>query len=550
VTRIRTLTLALAALLLAAPLLAQEHDHSHHGVPEQLGTVHFPVACRAELQADFDRAVALLHSFGYEEARRAFTAVSERDPGCAMAQWGVAMTLYHPLWAPPTAAELAAGAAAAEKAAALGATEDRERAYVAAIGAFYRDSPATDHRTRAAAYRAAMADLVRRFPDDDEGQIFHALALLGTAPPSDSTYAQQKQAAAILGKLLPEHPEHPGIAHYVIHSFDYPELAELALPAARSYARIAPDSPHALHMPSHIFTRLGLWKESIDSNLDSAAAGEIQAAERHPGAASFDALHAYDYLEYAYLQICREEKARALVERTRGAARFDEGNFAAGYALAAIPARFALERRAWREAAALAPPAAPLPWERFPYALALHHFARSLGAARSGDPALLVAARQALAELERAATGLRQAPAAGPYDWTGQVEALRLAAAGWLAQAEGRSAEAVKLLAEAADLEERVGKHPVTPGAVLPARELYADLLLELRRPAEALDHYRRTLAAAPRRFNALAGAARAAEAAGRTADAKSYYLQLLELCGPEGSREELRRAREATASR
>ena len=293
------------------------------------------------------------------------------------------MSWYHPLWPPPAAAELAAGRAAAEKAVALNAPTPREQGYVAAIAAFYRDADRLDHRTRAGAYRAAMEELARRQPEDHEAAIFHALALLGTAPPSDTTYAQQKRAAEILDALLPAAPEHPGIAHYVIHSFDYPELATLALPAARSYAKIAPSSPHALHMPSHIFVRLGLWQESIDSNLASQAAADRRVAMSHPGAVSFDALHALDYLEYAYLQTCQEERAREV--RAGEARTFDEGNFAAGYALAAVPARWTLERRRWAEAAALAPPPPALPWDRFPYALALHHFARALGSARSGE---------------------------------------------------------------------------------------------------------------------------------------------------------------------
>ncbi len=547
----RTLVAALAVAMLAAPgARAQEHDHAHHHAgAAELGKVSFPTSCRPETRQDFERAVAHLHSFGYEDARAAFTAVAERDPACAMAQWGIAMSWYHPIWAPPAAAELAAGRAAAEKAiAAQGGATPREQGYVAAIAAFYRDADRLDHRTRAAAYRAAMEELARRHPEDHEAAIFHALALLGTAPPSDTTYAQQKRAAEILDALLPAAPEHPGIAHYVIHSFDYPELASLALPAARSYAKIAPASPHALHMPSHIFTRLGLWQESIDSNLASQAAAEQRVAASHPGAASFDALHALDYLEYAYLQTCQEEKAREVLARAAAARSFDEANFAAGYALAAVPARWTLERRRWAEAAALAPPAASLPWERFPYALALHHFARALGAARSGDSA---GARAALAELERVGATLRGAPPAGPYDWTGQVEALRLAAAGWVARAETQDAEAVRLLTAAAELEDRVGKHPVSPGAVLPARELLADLLLELGRPDEALAQYDAVLRAAPNRFNALFGAARAAQGAGKAEVARDRYAGLVALCG-EGAagRDELRQAREFLAAR
>ena len=295
------LVLAAAFLALAARAPGQEHQHAHDA-GEQLGAVHFPTSCRG-VDADFTRAVALLHSFGYEESRRAFETVAAKDPACGMAFWGVAMTWYHPIWAPPNPKELAAGAAAAQKAQELGAGTDRERGYIAAIGTFYRDWQERNHNARANDYKAAMEALAKRFPDDHEATIFYALEVRATAPENDPTYAEQKRAAKLLNDLLPLEPNHPGIAHYMIHAFDYPALASEALPAARAYAKIAPSSPHALHMPSHIFTRLGLWQESIDSNLASADAARRLVALRHPGASSFDALHALDYLEYAYLQV-------------------------------------------------------------------------------------------------------------------------------------------------------------------------------------------------------------------------------------------------------
>jgi tetratricopeptide (TPR) repeat protein len=546
-------TLALAALAAAAVLAArggaaQEHHHAHAHDAGDLGEVDFPITCAEPVRAAFTRGVALLHSFGYEDAREAFAAAAAEDPECGIAHWGLAMSWYHPLWSPPSPAELEAGRAAAERAAQLGAGSDRERGYIAAIGAFYRDAGTLDHRTRALAYGAAMEDLARRFPDDHEAAILHALALLGTAPPSDTTYAQQKRAAEILNRLLPEEPRHPGIAHYLIHSFDYPALAPLALDAARAYASIAPSSAHAQHMPSHIFTRLGLWPDSIASNLASAASGRAAAARRHPGAESFDALHALDYLVYAYLQIGDEEKARAARAEGARAKSFDEPNFAAGFALAAMPARFALERRRWAEAAALTPPSAPLPWDRFPYALAPTHFARTLGAARAGD---LTRARAALADLAAVEATLAANPIPGPYDWTGHVAAQRLAAEGWLAHAEGRDEAAVALLVEAAERDEAVGKHPVTPGAILPPRELLADLLLELGRPADALREYEAALRAAPDRFNALYGAATAAAAAGDPTRARELYARLVAQCdGAPGARPELARAREQVAAR
>jgi tetratricopeptide (TPR) repeat protein len=532
----------LALTLGATGAVAQDHEH-HHSEAE-LGSVHFANSCRPEVQADLQRGVALLHSFGYEMARDAFGAVLEKDPRCAIAQWGIAMSYYHPIWVPPTP-ELERGRAAAEKAAAIAPANDRERAYVAAIGVFYKDADKVDHATRARAYRDAMADLTRRFPDDHEASIFYALSLLGAAPPNDPTFAQQKQAADILNRLLPLEPNHPGIAHYLIHAFDYPQLASLALPAARAYAKIAPASPHAQHMPSHIFTRLGLWEESIRSNLDSERTANEIVARMHPGAASFDALHALDYLEYAYLQMGQDAKAKDVIDRAYRSATFDEANPIVGYALAAIPARYALERRQWAEAAKLEPPKAQLPWERFSYALAVTQFARAIGGARSGNPAV---AEAALARLAAIHDELAKSPPAGPYDWAGQVESLRLGAAGWLAQAQGKSDDAVRLLRAAADLQDKVGKHPVTPGEVLPARELLGDLLLELKRPADALTEYEAALQATPNRLNGLYGAARAAELAGDATKARALYAQIAKQCAAaDGARPEVQKARAAT---
>jgi tetratricopeptide (TPR) repeat protein len=529
----------------AASAFAQHHDHAHGA--EGLGKVRFETSCRAEVAEEFTRAVALLHSFGYEESRRAFQDVAVKDPACGMAHWGIAMTYYHPIWAPPTPADLAAGVATAERAAQVGAKTDREDAYIAAIGAFYREAGARPHGERAQAFRKAMEDVSRRFPDDDEAAIFHALSLLGTAPASDTTFANQKRAAEILNRLLPRHPEHPGIAHYVIHSFDYPALANDALPAARAYAKIAPASAHALHMPSHIFTRLGLWQESIASNIASAAAGRRQAARTHPGTESFDALHALDYLEYAYLQIGDEAKASEVVEEAARAKRFDEPNFVTAFALTAIPARWALERRDWRTAAALERPALELPWPQFRYALAATYLAQALGAARSGQVPRAREALEALGQLQR---DLAASPMAGPYDWAGHVEASRLAASAWVSRAEGRDDEPLRYARAAAELDERVGKHPVTPGAVLPPRELLGDLLLEMGRPAEALAEYEAALREAPRRFNGLAGAARAAERAGRPERAGELYGALLALAVEGSQRPELRDARRFVAAR
>jgi len=532
-----------ACSLVAASAAAQDHQHQNHQhhhdtAGDALGTVSFATTCRADVKDAFERGIALLHSFGYDEARDAFKGVAERDPACGIAHWGVAMTYYHPLWAPPTPDELAAGRAAAERAAAAGAKSDRERGYIEAIGAFFSGAD-TPYAARAKAYTAAMERVASANPADDEAQIFFALALLGTASPNDTTYAQQKRAAAIMNPMVARLPQHPGILHYTIHAFDVPALAPLALDAARSYAKVAPASPHALHMPSHIFTRLGLWKECIESNRDSAEAARAQAS-KHPGAASFNELHALDYLAYAYLQLGDDESARQAVDRVEQATQFDEANVAAAYAAAAAPARYALERRDWKAAAALRIAPVLQPLERLTYVRGVTYFANAIGAARSGDAG---AARAAVAELGKLHAVLAKAPPAGPYDWAGQVESMHLAAQGWTAFAEGRKDEAVARLTKAAEKEELVGKHPVTPGSVLPARELLGDLLLELDRPADALAAYERSLEDAPKRLNTLAGAVQAAQGAGDRERARRYAAELAALCG-DCTRPEAQRAK------
>jgi tetratricopeptide (TPR) repeat protein len=529
----------LAGALVAGPLAADEHDQHHHPRPEKLGTVSFPTSCAPVVQAGFVRAVALLHSFWYDEAEKSFNEVAAADPSCAIAYWGVAMSLYHPIWAGPTPAEVKRGQEAVAKARAAGAKTERERDYIAAIETFFRDAQSVDHRTRALAYEKAMEGVSARYPDDREAAIFHALALLGTASPADKTYAKQKQAGEILNRVLPAQPDHPGVAHYLIHSFDYPELAELALPAARSYSKIAESSPHALHMPSHIFVRLGLWDDSIRGNEESAAAARAHVEKAQPGATSFDELHAIDYLTYSFLQEGRDAEARTMVERVRKVDKLDNANFAAAYALAAVPARYALERGRWAEAAALEVAPASFPWASFPYAEAITYFARAVGAARSGDPAR---ARQALERLE----ALREAAVDAKIGyWPDQIEIQRRAAAGWLARAEGRNEDAQRLLKEAAELEAATDKHPVTPGAVLPARELRADLLMELGRPAEALAEYEASLKVAPNRLYPLSGAVTAADGAGQAAKARALYATLEKITNrSDGVRPDLKKLR------
>jgi tetratricopeptide (TPR) repeat protein len=523
-----TLVLAAALALVPARALAQDdHEQHAHAEPEKLGRVRFPTSCKPELQQTFSRGMALLHSFAYVEAGRTFAKVAAEDPGCAMAQWGIAMSNYHPIWGPPTESEFAAGREAAEAAAAIATGSGRERDYVAAIGAFYRGD-SVPHSARVVAFEQAMATVVAKHPEDREATIFHALAMLGVAynSPPEKTYARQKQAAEILNHLLPLEPEHPGIAHYMIHAFDYPELAELALPAARAYAKIAPSAPHALHMPSHIFTRLGMWQESIESNLSAAKTAQVWIAKTHPEATAFDALHAMDYLEYAYLQTGQDTKARELVEGVSKVTSFDVPSFAAGYALAAIPARYALEHQSWKDASALAVQPATFPWNKYPYAEAITHFARAVGGARASD---LKTARQAVARLEAIRIVLQGSKG---FDWATQVEIQRRVAAGWLARAEKKDDQALALMRSAADLEDSTDKHPVTPGSILPAREQLADLLLELGKPAAALAEYETSLRSAPARFNSYQGAALAAKRAGQEQKAKAFHDRLASLCG------------------
>jgi tetratricopeptide (TPR) repeat protein len=510
----------LLSLSLSLPLSADPaHGHSDHSAHD-LGSVEFPSSCKPEVQASFSRGVAMLHSFWYDEAERTFRDVAARDPQCGMAWWGVAMSNYHPIWAAPTGAELANGREAAAKAREIGAKTDREKAYIAAINAYYDEADTVDHPTRARRFGTAMESVTTRFPDDEEARIFHALTLLarGMASPADKTYADQKKAAETLNALLPKMPNHPGISHYIIHSFDYPALAHLALPAAKAYAKIAPASAHALHMPSHIFVRMGMWQETIDSNLASAEAGRAFAAKHKPGSTSWDQLHAWDYLAYAYLQRGEVEKVKDLVDALPLVKSIDTDNFAGYYALAAIPVRYALERRRWAEAAALTPTPPTLAWQNSPYAEALVYFGRAVGAARSGNPKRARQDAEKLSSLRQVLVNQKNT-----Y-WAEQVDIQRKLADGWIARAEGRTTDALTLLSAAADAEDATEKHPVTPGAVVPAREMLAELLMELGRTDEALAAYELTLKDSPNRLNALAGAAGAARLTGRREEAAKYY--------------------------
>jgi tetratricopeptide (TPR) repeat protein len=522
----------------------EEHQHQHQEPGEKIGKVTFVVSCSTQAQKQFNRAVAWLHSFEYGEAERAFNDIATVDPRCAMAHWGAAMSLYHQLWAPPSPAELEKGARAAQKAKQIGAKTKRERDYIDAIAQFFGDWERVDHSTRAARYEHAMEQVYTRYPSDREAGVFYALALNAAAlaaSPMDKTYARQKKAAAILNRMLRLAPEHPGVTHYLIHSDDYPPLAHFALAAARRYAGIAPSSAHALHMPSHIFTRLGLWDEDIATNIKSENAAKDYADKNHLAGTWDEQLHAMDYLAYAYLQQARDREARAVLDELKAIRKTDPESFKCAYSFAAIPARWALERRNWSEAADLKVEPADFPWPRFQWAEAITHFARAIGAARNGDINRARVEVEKLAEIQRQLVGAKD-----NYDWATQIEIQRRAAAAWLAKAEGKNGEALRLMRSAADLEDSTDKHPVTPGAVLPARELLGDLYLELNQPAEALREYERSLADSPNRLNGLYGAGRAAQLAGNDSKARVFYQKMVRICtGGDSGRVELQLARE-----
>lgn len=535
-----------ALLLVSALFLAEPAAHDHQHQLEKLGKVNFQTSCSPQAHATFTRGLTLLHSFEYPQAEAAFNEAATTDPSCSIARWGVAMSLYHPLWAPPSKTELERAHAALAKAEAMPAKTERERDYVAAVAAFYRDSEKLDHKTRALAYNAAMAALHKRYPADREASIFYALSQVAAGTQdNDPNFSREKEAAAILNAVLKEEPDHPGVAHYLIHNFDYPPLAELAVPAAQRYATIAPDSPHAQHMPSHIFTRLGMWEESIASNLRSeAAARALMKSEGFDGGSN-EQLHAMDYLAYAYLQRGQEAEAQRVLADLNKMQKVNLPIFTVAYAATAVPVRIALENRRWKEAASLKLPdnvAGLVPLDTFQWAEAHVVFARAVGAARGGDAAL---ARAEIGKLKAIEDALVVPP--GTYDWRKQVTIERQVAEAWLASAEGKKDEAVKLMTAAADLDDATEKHPVTPGAILPAREQLGEVLLEQGRGSDALAAYEASLKRAPRRLVSLYGAARAAKLAGDGTKAGRYYAELAEMTkASDGTRAEIKEAREA----
>jgi hypothetical protein len=533
--------IACVLALLPATIAAQDHQHPNG---ERLGTVHFETTCADSVRGTFDHAMALLHSFEFGPAIQGFEETLKIDPRCAMAYWGIAVAR----WTNPFAAairtpqQVQAGLEAVTRAKAAGARSERERAYINAVAMLYTDAATIDQRTRVVAYEKAMGALAASYPDDAEASIFWALSLTASAPAADKTYANQLKAAPILEQLLPKYPDHPGITHYIIHTYDVPALANRAIAAAHRYAEIAPAAPHALHMPSHTFTRVGAWQESIDANRASAAAA-LRANARG------EQLHALDYLAYAYLQTGQDAAAQALVGELPEIARaFDSsavsgaaGGLGGVFALAAIPARWVLERRDWPAATRLASPASP---SAFAYTDAMTHFARALGASHT---AALPVARQAIEALADIQARLSRA---NESYWAEQVAIQHDTAVAFLALAEGRTQDAVAQMRAAATREDATEKNAVTPGPLAPARELLGEMLMELKRPAEALVEFEATIKKEPNRFRGLYGAAKAASLAGDRTKAQLYFGQLLEISKPADApgRPELAEARSFVA--
>jgi tetratricopeptide (TPR) repeat protein len=485
--------IVLVAVFLIPVSLSSQEAHNHHA-PEILGKVSFPISCKAVVQPQFERGIALLHSFAYSAAEAAFRDVSEQDPACAIAHWGIAITYFHQLWDPPISqAALSLGQTEIEQAVRMGNGSAREAGFINALELIYRDA-AVPYRTRAQNYEHAMSAVAAADKQDTEAQVFYALALLANASPMDKTHAKQKQAVDLLEPLYRKYPQHPGIPHYLIHACDNAELASSGLPAAKVYAKIAPSAPHALHMPSHIFTRLGLWEDSIASNL---AAKDAAQREGDTG----EQLHAMDYLVYAYLQSGRDRDAARVLEQLSSMSKLNPGDFKVGYASTAMPIRYAVERKQWADAANVVfPTTAP------PHVIAIAVWARGIGLARSGHPA---EARKEVDRLQQIEDQLRTA---GNDYWATQVNIMAREVTAWCSQADGKIEEGVTRLREAADAEDAIEKLPVTPGPIVPAREQLGDLLLAEGRPQLALKEFKTVLANAPGRRGALEGAARAAK--------------------------------------
>ena len=529
--------LLLGALFCLAATADDDQRHHHHEdlTTAQLGTVTFPVSCAPTVQKPFERGVALLHSFWYEEAEKEFRQISADDPTCAMAHWGVAMSLWHQLWNNPDPDVIEKGLDEVHEAQGTHTTP-REKAYIAAIAAFYSNSKKLDHHARAQAYSDAMKKVYETYPDDHEAAVFYALSLLASEPANDTTFANRKQAAAILEKLFAVEPDHPGVAHYLIHSYDKPQLAQLGLPAARLYAQIAPAAPHALHMPSHIFARVGLWQDDINSNLASIAATRKTTA-MHMGGEGHQ-FHAMDFLFYAYMQSGRDGDARALIEEIRAMPDKKDDMYGKGYdphmaALAHLTALYPIEMHDWAAAAALPPMEVQGTAEN-----SMIYWARAIGSAHLHKPEDV---RKDIAAMD----ALYQKSVKEKSEFAEGIDADRKQAQAWLLFAEGKYDDSVEALRPIAEKAEAVGDEPEG----IPAREMIAEVLLEAKRPQQALTEYQIDLKFNPNRFDGLYGAARAAEAAGKQSDANEYYAMLLKVCdGSNSTRPELTRARELVA--
>jgi len=530
----------LAQLLVSLGVHAQSSDNS-----QAVGTalVEFATSCDAAVTSEFNRAVELLHSFEYPESEEIFRSILESEPECGMARWGVAMNLWHSTWVPPSVADLQLGEAMLASIDRSTVTT-REAAYIDALSLFYTDYGTLPHQARAQAYSDGMRKVYMGNLDDPEAAVFYALSLLATADPKDKSYANQFKSAGLLNWVRNSQPHHPGVLHYIIHSYDFPGMAHLALDAAMIYADFAPNSTHAQHMPSHIFTRLGLWDRAISSNHDSTASA-VAYTQRANLAGHYDeGMHSIDYLMYALLQTARDEEAGQLLDRLQAIEKAHLENFKVAFTYAASPARYALERRQWIEASQITLLPTEFPWQDFGWARSIHHFARGIGAARSDQYDL---AREELELIEQIAAALPDATS--PY-FREEVFVHADAVSSWILLGEGDTAEALRLAEAAADREDAVDKHPVTPGEVLPARELFADMLLSLDRPDDALEQYQVVLAGSPNRTNALLGAARAAAGSGETAVAAEYYDALLDqTASGDSSRDGLHEAREYIAN-
>lgn len=521
---IKQIGLITVAAFLCAAVAAHEADETP-GKPEKLGEVMFPISCNDAAQQEFNRAMALFHSFWFNPAIESFSKVVQLDSECGMAHWGIAiMSMGNPFAWPANPKAMQAAATAMAEAQRVGARSERERDYIAALSVFFKEWETTEHRSRAVALEKAMGGVAAKYPNDNEAQILYALVLDATALPTDKTFANQQKAASILEPMFKKYPNHPGVTHYLIHTYDYAELADKGLPSARAYGAIAPSVPHALHMPSHIFSRVGLWQEMMEGNKASYRAAKAELKETTLGVGTYDALHAMDYMVFGYLQQAQDKMAKQLVDEAAAIQKVNVENFVAAYAFAAIPARYALERGDWKQAAALRLSPGDLAWNKFPQAEGVLVFASGLGAVRSGDVA---AARKNVEHLQ----ALKEAMTAAKIGyWAGQTDFQIKTVNAWIALAEKRNDEAVQLMRAAAEAEEASDKHPVTPGNVVPSRQLLGDMLLTLNQPGQALTEFERSLKRDPNRFRGVYGAARSAELTGDKAKAKQYYGALLTL--------------------